>query len=63
MNFHGIKLHSLKYPPNMLALCWHSTPAYHAFYYVGIFVAGLAVRLVLPTYIVFSQCILDSSTH
>ena len=21
--FHGIKLHSLKYPPNMLALCWH----------------------------------------
>ena len=27
--FHGIKLHSLKYPASMLALCWHrhSTPA------------------------------------
>ena len=23
-SFHVIKLHSLKYPPNMLALCWHS---------------------------------------
>ena len=28
--------HSLKYPPNMLALCWHGTPAYHAFYYASI---------------------------
>ena len=42
MYFHGIKLHSLKYPPNMLVLCWHSTPAYYAFYYAGIFDAGLS---------------------
>ena len=29
----------------MLALCWHSIPAYYAFYYVGIFDAGLtAIR-------------------
>ena len=26
---------------NMLALCWYSTPAYYAFYYAGIFDAGL----------------------
>ena len=32
---------SLKYPPNMPALCCHSTPAYYAFYYAGIFDAGL----------------------
>ena len=32
---------NLKYPPNMLALCWHSTPAYYAFYYASIFYAGL----------------------
>ena len=25
----------------MLALCWHSTPVYYAFYYAGIFDAGL----------------------
>ena len=37
IDFHGIKLRSLKYPPNMPALCWHSTPAYYAFYYAGIF--------------------------
>ena len=35
--FHRIKPHSsLKYPPNMLALCWHSAPTYYAFYYAGI---------------------------
>ena len=27
----GIKLHSVKYPPNILALRWHSTPAYYTF--------------------------------
>ena len=40
IHFHGIKLNNLKYSPNMLALCWHSTPAYYAFYYVGIFDGG-----------------------
>ena len=41
-NIVGIKLHSLTYPPNnMLALCWHNTLAYYAFYYAGIFDAGL----------------------
>ena len=40
-NNHGIKLHSLKYSFNMLALCWHGTPAYYAFYCVGIFDAAL----------------------
>ena len=34
---------SLKYPPIMLALCWHSTPAaYYTFYYAGILEACLA---------------------
>ena len=27
----------------MLALCWHSTPANYAFYYAGIFDAGLII--------------------
>ena len=39
--FDGIKLHSLKHPPNMLALCWHSTKAYYVFHYAGIFDTGL----------------------
>ena len=26
------QLHSLKYPPNILALCWHSTLVYYVFY-------------------------------
>ena len=25
------KLYSMKYPPNMLELCWYCTPAYNAF--------------------------------
>ena len=29
--FMEIKLHSLKYPPNMSALCWHSTLTHSAF--------------------------------
>ena len=41
----GIKLHSLKYPPNMLALSWQSTPAYYAFDYAGIFDADLMVTI------------------
>ena len=40
----GIKLHSLKNPPNVLALCWHSTPAYYAFYCTNIFDAGLVTK-------------------
>ena len=41
----GIKLHSLKYPPNVLALCWHNTPAYYAFYCANIiFDAGLVMK-------------------
>ena len=43
MYFHGIKLYSLKYPPIMLALCWHSTPVYYALYYAGIFHTSLAL--------------------
>ena len=27
----------------MPALCWHTTPAYYAFYYAGIFDAGIAL--------------------
>ena len=34
------KLHS---SPNMLALHWHSTPAYYAFYYAGISDASLSL--------------------
>ena len=30
-----------EYPPDMLALCWHSTPAYYAFYYAGIRLASI----------------------
>ena len=46
--FHEIKLHSLKYPPNILALFWHSTPAYYGFqYYAGIFDAGLDSLIIL----------------
>ena len=41
------KLHSLKYPPNMLALCWNSTPAYYA----GIF----DTRLAMCNYVSFAQ--------
>ena len=37
----SIRESHLKYPPNMLALCWHGTPPYYAFYYAGIFDAGL----------------------
>ena len=29
----------------MLTLCWHSTPAYHAFYYAGIFDTGLVITI------------------
>ena len=29
----------------MPALCWHSTPAYYAFYYAGIFDTGLPASL------------------
>ena len=32
-----MELSSIKYPPNILALCWNSTSAYNA----GIFVTGL----------------------
>ena len=38
INLHGIKLHSLKYPP--------STPAYYADYYANIFDAGLEPMMV-----------------
>ena len=43
--FHGNKLHSLNYPPNMLSLCWHSTPTYYTFYYAGIFEVGLSISI------------------
>ena len=36
-----IKLSILKHLPIMLALCQHNTLAYYAFYYAGIFDAGL----------------------
>ena len=39
--FQVIKLHHLKYLPNMLALCWHNTLAYYAFCSAGIFDRGL----------------------
>jgi len=35
------KLSILKHLPIMLALCQHNTLAYYAFYYAGIFDAGL----------------------
>ena len=44
--FHGIKLHSLKYLPNMLALYWHSTPQpiICFLFYAGIYDADLDVN-------------------
>ena len=40
------KFNGLKYLPNMLSLCWHSTPAYYAFYHAGIFDVVLAMERV-----------------
>ena len=39
--YRSIKLSILKHLPIMLALCQHNTLAYYAFYYAGIFDAGL----------------------
>ena len=46
-----LSLHSLKYSPSMLALCWHGTPAYYGFYDAGIFDASLpaiVARFIVP---------------
>ena len=43
--FHGIKLHRLKHPPNMLALCWYDTTAYYAMLIAGTFDTGLIISI------------------
>ena len=48
MYIHGIKVHNLKYPPNVLAVYRHNTPdPYYAFHCAGIFDAGLVRSLTL----------------
>ena len=54
--FHGIKLHSLKYPPNnfMLTLCWNSQPTIYAFITLAhIFDTGLPTSLAILDMFIF----------